>query len=343
METKELLFNICGLMSVNGYEYSETEKLEALVSPYFDELQRDSVGNHIFIKRCGKPNAKKLFVDTHYDEIGLMVKDITSEGFLRVCGIGGVDARLLPCAEVVVYGKGKNLPGIALDKPAVIRNADEKTKLTPVTDILVDLGLPVDEVKKYVYPGAAVGFKPVYGELLDGALYGKGLDDKACSVAVVLAIMNVDAEKLGCDVYFSMSCREEVGHRAVSSAAYRIEPDAAIALDVTFGMAPEGKRGSDMKMGGGPVVCSALSLDRALTGKIIETAKEKEIPYQTSIEGARTATHADAIAFVGRGIPTALVSIPVWFMHTAVETMRAEDLENTARLLTALFEKEDLI
>lgn len=343
METKRLIYDVCSLMSINGYEYECSEQLEKIVTPYFDECEKDNVGNHIFIKRCGRPNAKKLFIDTHFDEIGLMVKSITDEGFLRVCSIGGVDARLLPCAEVTVYGKGKTLRGVALDKPGCIRKDDEKGKLTPVTDILIDTGLDKAEISKYVDIGTPVGFAPVYGELGDGYYYGKALDDKLCSVAVIKAMEYLDKEKLAFDVYFSMSCREEVGHRAVSAAAYRIEPDAAIVLDVTFGLGPDGKKGADMKTGGGAVVSLSVILDKKLTDKIIDTAKEKEIPYQICLEGVGTGTHADDVAFVGRGIPTALLGIPIFFMHTPVETTKIDDVEATAKLLAACFEKEDLI
>lgn len=343
METKEIIRAVCSLMSINGYEYAESDKLCALVSPYFDMVERDSVGNHIFIKRSKKKNAKKLFIDTHFDEIGLMVKGITNEGFLRVCSVGGVDARLLPCAEVTVYGKGKTLPGVALDKPGCIRKDDERGKLTPVTDILIDVGLDKTEVSKYVDIGTPVGFAPVYGELGDGYYFGKALDDKLCSAAVIKAVEMLDPEKLAYDLYFSMSCREEVGHRAVSAAAYRIEPDAAIVLDVTFGLAPEGKKGSDMKMGGGAVISLSVILDKTLTDNIIAVAKENEIPYQICLEGVGTGTHADDVAFVGRGIPTALLGIPIYFMHTPVETTLLDDVDSTAKLVAECLCKEGLI
>ena len=343
METKDLIFGVCSLMSVNGYEYENSKQLEALVSPYFDECEKDSVGNHIFIKRCGRPNAKKLFIDTHYDEIGLMVKGITDEGFLRVCSVGGVDARLLPGAELTVYGKGKTFRAVALDKPGCIRKDDEKGKLTPVTDILLDAGVDKIEISKYVDIGTPVGFSPVYGELGDGLYFGKSLDDKVCSAAVIKAMEYLDPEKPSCDVYFSMSCREEVGHRAVSAAAFRIEPDAAIVLDVTVGLGPDGKKGAEMKMGGGAVVSLSVILDKKLTDKVVETAKEKEIPYQICLEGVGTGTHADDVAFVGRGIPTALLGIPIFFMHTPVETVKLDDVDATAKLVAALLEKEDFV
>ena len=130
---------------------------------------------------------------------------------------------------------------------------------------------------------------------------------------------------------------------AVSAAAYRIEPDAAIVLDVTFGLAPEGKKGSDMKMGGGAVISLSVILDKTLTDNIIAVAKENEIPYQICLEGVGTGTHADDVAFVGRGIPTALLGIPIYFMHTPVETTLLDDVDSTAKLVAECLCKEGLI
>ena len=140
MEIKKLLTDLCSLMSVVGYEYHDGDKLTEIVAPYFDEHEHDSVGNHIFVKRCGKNDAKRLFIDVHYDEVGLMVKGITDGGHLRVCALGGLDSRILPASEVVVYGK-ETMPGIVLMKSAVTMNMKDKDKLTPVSELLVDVGL----------------------------------------------------------------------------------------------------------------------------------------------------------------------------------------------------------
>ncbi|MGM9663373.1 MAG: hypothetical protein ACI3XF_00895, partial [Eubacteriales bacterium] len=116
MDTKKLLFDICSCMSISGFEYQCEKKLRELVMPYFDEYMGDKVGNHIFVKRSKKTNAPKLLIDTHYDEVGLMVKGITDEGFLRVCSIGGVDARIFPASEVTVYAGEKEIGGVVFKK-----------------------------------------------------------------------------------------------------------------------------------------------------------------------------------------------------------------------------------
>ena len=337
MEQKELLFALSKTMSIVGFEYYDREALTALFAPYFDEHEYDAIGNHIFIRRCGKENAPRVLVDTHYDEIGLMVKSITDEGFLHICNIGGVDVRILPAAELVVYGK-EPIPGIVLTKPRELMSKEEKKRLVPMDELLVDIGMTKEEAEIAVPVGTPVGFEPVCTELKTGYLTGKGFDNKACAAAVFDAITSLDMSKLSCDIYFSMSGREEVGHRSIAAAAYRIRPDLAIVLDVTFGNAPGSERICSSDMRGGPVVSLTATLDTYLTDFIIETAHKHEIPVQTVVEAMSTSTHADDIYLAAGGIPTALISIPLWFMHTANEMVHPDDMKASADLVRAVIE-----
>ncbi len=339
MEIKKLLTDLCGQMSVVGFESYDEEKLTALVSPYFDEHIYDAVCNHIFVKRCGKEDAKRLFIDVHYDEVGLMVKGITDEGHLRVCSMGGVDARILPASEVVVYGK-ETIPGIVLMKPRALMTAQEKEKLVPVTELLIDTGLTKAEAEALTPIGTPVGFEPVYTELRGSYVAGKGMDDKCCAVPVIAAIAALDMKELDCDIYFSLSAREEVGHKAVSAAAFRIRPDAAIVIDVGFGFAPEGKKPSDADMKGGAIVSLSVILDKDFTDLVLATAKKAEIPCQPIVEATATGTHADDVVYAAGGIPTVLLGVPLWFMHTANETVAMDDLKYTAKLLATVIREK---
>ncbi len=336
MELKELLFSLAGQMSVVGFEERDEEALTALVAPLFDEHEYDAVGNHLFLRRCGKADAKRVFLDAHYDEVGLIVKGITDDGFLRVTKQGGVDARLFPAEELVVYGKEK-LPGIVLTKTRELMNGEETGKLVGTSDLLIDIGCTSRKEAEALAPiGTPVGFTPVYTELAGGYVAGKGFDDKCCAALLIDAVSKLDMTKLDCDIYVSLSAREEVGHRAVSAAAFRIAPDMAIAIDVTFGMAPEGKKPGDSDMKGGPVLSLTATLDPALEADILRVAKEKEITVQTVVEAVDTGTHADDIYLCAGGISTALLGVPLWFMHTANEVIALEDLEKTAALVSAV-------
>ncbi len=334
MDIKELLLALTDTMSVVGFEYHDEEKLSALLLPYFDEHDYDAVGNHIFIRRCGKENAKKLMIDVHYDEVGLMVKDITKDGFLRVCPMGGTDARIYPASEVWVYGKEK-LSGIVLTKPMELMSEEERGKLTPTSEMLIDVGLTKQEAEEMTPIGTPIGyvFEPM--ELLNGFISVKGLDDKCSAVPVVDAISRLDMHALNCDIYFSFSAREEVGHHAVTSAAYRIAPDMAIVLDVTFGAIPGGDKAAEIELGKGLAISLTAHLDAALADKLIETAKKHELALRPVVEGTGTGTHADDIVYCAGGIPTALLSIPVWFMHAPIETVCIDDLKTLSDLLYA--------
>ena len=339
MNVKKFTVDLCSLMSIDGFEFAEEDKLKKLVLPYFDSVKSDSVGNHVFLLKSKKKHASKLFIDTHYDEVGMMVKGITDDGMLRVCGIGGIDARILPSSEVVVYGN-KKVKGVVAVKPSILIPAESRDKLVPVTELLIDIGYSKEKAEKIAPIGTPVGYKPDYVSLGKKYLSGKGLDDKVCAAAVVKAISLLDREKLGCDIYFSMSAKEETGGKAVPCAVFDIQPDFSIALDVTFGMAPGGNKQSDMKMGGGAVVTRSLLTDREFVEFIENVAKEKDIPLQSDVCPTSTGTHNDDIVLVGRGVPGALLSIPVWFMHTQSETVCVDDIENTAKLLCAVIEKK---
>ncbi len=339
MEIKKLLTDLCSQMSVVGFEYYDEEKLTALVAPYFDAHEYDAVGNHLFIKKCGMENAKRLFIDVHYDEVGLMVKGITDDGHLRVCSMGGLDARILPASEVVVYGK-KVMPGIVLMKPRALMEGKEKDALVAVTDLLVDTGLTKAEAEELTPIGTPIGYEPKYIDLGDGYVSGKGMDDKCCAIPVIAAVAALDMSELCCDIYFSLSAKEEVGGRAVSSAAFRIRPDAAIVLDVGFGLSPDGKKPEDADMKGGPIVNISTLLDREFTEMVMETAKKNEIPYQPIVDATSTGTHADDVVYAAGGIPTALLGVPLWYMHTAVETVAMDDLKHTAKLLAEVIREK---
>ncbi|MBQ9510880.1 MAG: hypothetical protein IJR55_04235 [Clostridia bacterium] len=339
MDVKKFTVDLCSLMSIDGFEFAEEDKMIKLVLPYFDSVKSDSVGNYVFVLKSKKKHAPKLFIDTHYDEVGLMVKGITDDGMLRICGIGGVDARILPSSEVVVYGK-KKIKGIVALKPTALIPAESRDRLVPVTELLVDIGYPKEKTEKLAPIGTPIGYKPDYVTLGKKYLSGKSLDDKVCAVAVIKAISLLDREKLGCDIYFSMSAKEETGGSAVPCAVFDIQPDFSISLDVTFGMAPGGNKLSDMKMGGGAVVTRSLLTDRETVAMIENVAKEKELPIQSDVCPMSTGTHNDDIVLVGRGVPGALISIPAWFMHTQSETVCIDDIENTAKLLCAVIEKK---
>ena len=146
MTLKELIVSIAGIMSVSGNERKNREALQALIGGVFDEYRTDALGNHLFIKKCGRPNAPRILVDTHFDEIGMMVTDIKEGGFVSVTNIGGVDTRILPASEVIIYGK-EPVYGVFAAKAPHLSTAADMEKLTPLSEMLIDTGYTKEELK----------------------------------------------------------------------------------------------------------------------------------------------------------------------------------------------------
>lgn len=174
MTLNELIVSLCGLPTVSGSERRSTEALRGLIGAAFDEMQVDALGNHLFIKRCGRQDAPKILIDTHLDEIGMMVNGYRDGGFLAVANVGGVDTRILPAGEVVIYGK-ETLYGVVAAEPAHLLPAADAEKLKPITEMVIDTGYSKEELEQLVPLGTPVGFKPYTGSLPTGASTEKPL------------------------------------------------------------------------------------------------------------------------------------------------------------------------
>ena len=146
MTLNELIVSLCGLPTVSGSERRSTEALRGLIGAAFDEMQVDALGNHLFIKRCGRQDAPKILIDTHLDEIGMMVNGYRDGGFLTVANVGGVDTRILPAGEVVIYGK-ETLYGVVAAEPAHLLPAADAEKLKPITEMVIDTGYSKEELE----------------------------------------------------------------------------------------------------------------------------------------------------------------------------------------------------
>ena len=152
------------------------------------------------IRRGGKENAQKILVDSHFDEIGMIVTEIKEGGFLTVTSIGGLDTRILQASEVIIYGAGREIYGVVGSTPPHLQKPGESGKLREITELLIDTGYSKEELQKHVSIGTPVGFMPKYSELKNGFIAGKGFDDKACGAIAALALAQTPADELWGDV-----------------------------------------------------------------------------------------------------------------------------------------------
>ena len=334
MNLKETILSLCGLMSVSGNEKVASKELDAIVGSVFDEHRVDPMGNHLFIKKCGRDNAPMILLDTHFDEIGMMVTGIKEGDFVTVTNVGGVDTRILQAGEVIIHGKAP-VYGVFTSTPPHFRKPGESDKLSPMDQLYIDTGYTKDALEALVPLGTPVGFKPVYGELLNDRIYGKAFDDKACGACVVWALSDIPANELAGDVCFLFSAEEEVGCRGAAMAAFGIRPDYALIMDVTHAAVPEVKDRNLSPFDSGVVVEIAAATDRNLTLMVRDLCDEGEIPYTVQACPGSTGTNANVLGLVADGIPTVLCSLPLKSMHSNAEVVSLKDCEALGNLTKA--------
>lgn len=334
MELKELIVSLAKLMSVSGNETLSHPALCDLIGEIFDEHSTDAVGNHLFIKRCGRENAPKILIDTHFDEIGMMVTDIRDDGFLTVTNIGGVDTRILPTGEVIVYGK-QPIYGVIASLAPHLMKPEDKNNLKPIGEMMIDTGYPKETLEEYVSIGTPVGFKPIYKELQNGRICGKAFDDKACAACAICGIESCAAEDLAGDVYFLLSASEELGGRGAKVAGFGIRPDYALVIDVTHAAIPDVETRYLSPMDSGVVVEASAVTGRRLTNMMIDLCRRADVPYTVQASPSNTGTNANLLGTAGEGIPTVLVSLPIKNMHSAAEMLSLTDAEALVRTVAA--------
>lgn len=343
MELKKLLTEIPGIMSVTGYTMQGGERLRAVVGDAFDESFTDSVGNHVFVRRCGKANAHKILIDTHFDEIGMMVTNISEGGFVSVTNVGGIDMRIMQAAEVTIYGEGREIYGVVVSTPPHLTKPGEAKKLKPITELYIDTGYSKEELEKYVHLGTPVGFRAVYRELLGNKLSGKSFDCKACGACAVHAVANTPRGELAGDVYVVFSNFEETGARGggAANAVYSIDPDYAMVADVTHAVMP-GDSKKEPKMGEGVSITLSPITNRKLSNMLIAAAKEKEMNLQRETVTRHTGTNTMDVNLVRGGVPTVDVGLPLKNMHTYNEVLSLDDAESLSGLMKIFITSKEI-
>ena len=341
MELKELIFSLSSLMSITGSESYSTDKLNEIIGDVFDESYTDKIGNHIFVKKCGKENAPKIMIDCHFDEVGLMVTGVNDGGFLSITNVGGVDSKILQSSEVIVYGE-REIYGVVSSTPSHLTKPNDAKKAKEISSLVVDTGLTKEELERIAPVGTPIGFKGKYSELIGGRLAGKSFDDKACGACVVDALSRVKKEELAGDIYFVFSTREEIGGAGAATSAYGIFPDYALATDVTFAWVAEVTDKKWSSMGTGIALSVSAVTDRKLTLASRKICDENGIKYTLRAEPNDTGTNANRIAVAYCGIPTVLASLPLRNMHTANEIISLDDAQALSDFVCEFVKSEEI-
>lgn len=323
------------LRGISGFEYRISEEIIKILTPYCDEVNTDALGNIIAFKK-GKTGNKKIMLEAHFDEIGLLVSDIDENGFLSFVNIGGVDSRILLSAEVIVHGK-YDIKGVIGAKPPHLQDSGEADKSIKIKDMSIDTGLTLEEVKENILIGTPVTLSQSVGKLLNNNISLKTLDDRAGVAAIIEVFKNTDIDA---DLYASISVQEEVGLRGAKVSAFSVMPDFAIAIDVCHAITPDNSKEA-FESGSGVVISVGPNIHPKISDKLLEVSKKYDIKTNIEVSSGDTGTDAWAIQVAGYGIPTGLLSIPLKYMHTSVETMNLDDFEALVSLIDKFLKESD--
>ena len=328
---REFLKDLLATPSVSGYEEAIQEKALAYGKTFAHTQFTDPSGNAVSVVN---PDAeRKVLLCGHIDEIGFVVTNIDESGRLHLMGAGGVRPRLYLGSPVQVWHNGKLVSGVIATSGDLLES--NKTK---VSDLLVDIGAKnKEEALQAVAVGDPVCADVQVRELLNHHFTCRALDDRTGAFVVLEAAKKAAAKGANIGIYAATTVGEETTGRGAYYAAARIQPDCAIAVDVTWANDAPGTTPSDtgdVKLGGGPVLCMASSVNKKMNALLRQAAEDLSIPLQWEIATGRTGTDGDTVNRTGLGIPMALVSIPLRYMHSSVEVGSWQDLEQCIELLS---------
>jgi len=326
---KEFLYEMLDTMSVSGSEVGLQKKVIKEMTPYAHEIRTDYTGNVIAVLN---PDADfKVLLTGHIDEIGLVVTHICADGLLKVAKAGGIHPTAYPGHQVMIHHGDAQVPGVVILNDAMTKG-DIKDK-----DLYIDIGAKdAEDARKYVEEGDPVHLHTYHLPLRNGLLCARAIDDRGGAFIVLEALKK--AKEMGCSigVYAATTVGEETTMRGAYWATSRVKPDVAIAVDVTYAQDYPGTNpveSGNVKLGGGPSLCNGSIVNKKLNELLRSIAREHSIPTQEESFVGRTGTDADKIHFAGKGITTALVSLPLRYMHSPSEVCSMEDVENMIELL----------
>jgi len=332
VDIKQILERLCGLGAPSGFERPAAMAAKELLEPLVDEVWTDRLGNLVGVRRCGRPGAKKLLLDAHLDEVGLMVTG-HKDGFLRFHAIG-VDDRMLPNREVTILTEPPMLGVVACLPPHVLSKEDWE-KAPERKDLFIDAGLGQGEAVRRIPIGTHVVYRAGLTSLGERQVCAKALDDRVCYAALLRAMELLRDRSLDVDVYVLGSVCEETGGAGAKAAAQGLAPDFCVAVDVTHGRTPDSSKEEAFVMGGGPVVGIGPNIARWMTRRLLAQAKELDMAVQKEVMEGNTGTNGWDMQIANEGVATAVLSVPLKYMHTPAEVVELSDVEDAARLLAA--------
>ena len=320
-----------------GYEWDGQKLWMDYLEPYVDEFITDTYGTAVAVIN---PNAKyKVVIEGHADEISWYVNHIADNGLIYVIRNGGSDHQIAPSKIVNIHTKKGIVKGV-FGWPAIHTRNRSKEEPPKPNNIFIDIGAKdKDEVLKMgVHIGCVITYPDTFHILNGDKFVCRAIDNRAGGfmIAEVARLLHENKKKLPFGLYITNSVQEEIGLRGAQMIAERIQPNVAIVTDVTHDTTTpmiDQKVQGTAQIGKGPVIAYAPAVQQKLRDRITEIAEEKKIPFQRAALSRATGTDTDAFAYSGSGVASALISLPLRYMHTTVEMVHREDVENVIKLI----------
>ena len=336
-KSKKFLFDYLNNSSPTGFESSGQQIWLDYIKPYINDKMIDVYGTAVGI--INPKAAYKVVIEAHADEISWFVNYITDEGYIYVRRNGGSDHQTAPSMRVNIYTDKGIVKGV-FGWPAIHVRDASKEEAPSLKNIFIDIGA---ESKKEVeamgvHVGCVITFVDELMELNKNYLTGRALDNRmgGFMVAEVARRLSENKKKLPFGLYIVNAVQEEIGLRGAEMISRRIKPDLAICTDVTHDTGSpmyNKKESGNMKCGLGPVLCYGPAVQNNVLKMIIQVAEKKKIPFQRQAVSRSTGTDTDSFAYSAEGVASALISLPLKYMHTTVETVHKEDVENVINLI----------
>lgn len=328
MELLKTLTELCAQRGVSGDEKTASEKAAQLLREYAD-VTTDAFGNVYGIVGTHEQSKQTLLLEAHIDEIGMIVTYITDDGFLKISSCGGTDERVLTAQQVTVCGR-QSLTGVVTSIPPHLQKDGESSESG---SYYVDIGMTKQQAEKVVSLGDRVLVENELEIMREHIVTSKALDDRSGVAAVLWALDKLKGKQTDYNISVLFAAQEETGERGAQTGAYRLSPDLAVAVDVSFAKTHFESEEDCGIMGRGVMIGVAPSLCAELSDAFINTAKQSDIPYQIEVMNGKTGTDADKISVTKSGVKTVTLSIPLKYMHTPTEVLDLRDIDYTASLI----------
>ena len=331
---KEFLFELLSTGSVSGNEAAIEKKIYGYMQEKVDQVTVDELGNVTAALNPASPF--KVLLAGHADEIGLMVTAVDSDGYLMVTNLGGIYTTTYPGHKVRIYTKDGIIYGAVANSRDIAKNGELKA-----SDLRIDIGAKDrEDALAHVELGDTVSFDTDVREMLNGCITGRALDDRIGAFIVMEALAEArrKSAKVGC--YSVTTTGEETTGNGAFFTASRVRPNIAIAVDVTYTSDNCGISNAvtgDISVGKGPVICNNPSIHKKLNAILRDCAAKLGMAVQTEAANGHTGTDGDTMHLTGIGVPFALVSIPLRYMHNPCEVGSLKDIQDCIDLLSEFF------